>query len=343
MQRTRAVSARISLTLTAAACTAGLAAPVFAGTADSVAAKTLAGDSAAQQKVLDYWTPERIAALTQPPSDNPPKSGPDGAPWTGHDEIPATVGRLFYTDHGEDASCTATIVHSANRSTVVTAGHCVNNTDLIGENNQWNANLMFVPGYRDGKAPYGKFVARFGFADKTWLRNDQQHQRFDAYDQGFLALGGNERGQSVQDATGAAQDIGFDKPGTAPVAQFGYPRAASDPDREGLPEFRGDRLAYCHGDPREYPGTADRPEPKGLWGTDCVMGGGSSGGPRIAELDPKTGRGVVVGDNEKAGFFDEAGKVCPTGKTEHCRRYLLGPQFGTAITEPLFERAQHAS
>ncbi|WP_031470792.1 trypsin-like serine peptidase [Sciscionella sediminilitoris] len=343
MRRRRAISTRIFLTIGITTVTVGLSAPAFAGTADSVAAKTLAGDSAAQQKVLDYWTPERIAALTQPSSDNPPESGPDGAPWTTRNAIPETVGRLFYTDHGKDASCTATILDSANRSTVVTAGHCVNNTDLIGEDNQWNANLMFVPGYRDGQAPYGKFAARFGFADRTWLRNDQQDPRFNAYDQGFLVLGGNERGQPVQDATGAAQDIGFDEPGAAPVAQFGYPRAVSDPAREGLPEFRGDRLAYCHGDPREYPGTTDRPEPRGLWGTGCVMGGGSSGGPRIAELDPETGHGVVVGDNEKAGFFDQAGKACPTGRTEHCTRYLVGPQFSTAITEPLFERAQHAS
>ncbi|MEV7077961.1 hypothetical protein AB0N88_05375 [Streptomyces sp. NPDC093516] len=70
------------------------------------------------------------------------------------------MGKLFFTDHGEDASCTATVVTGANSSTVVTAGHCVNSSDLLGEDNQWTTNVMFVPGYRDGSAPYGKFVGR---------------------------------------------------------------------------------------------------------------------------------------------------------------------------------------
>ncbi|MGW6912859.1 trypsin-like serine peptidase [Kitasatospora sp. NPDC054939] len=254
-----------------------------------------------------------------------------------------TVGRLFFTNHGEDESCTATVVNSANRSTVVTAAHCVNSTDLVGENNEWLSNEMFVPGYHDGLAPYGRFVARAGVVDATWLLNDQQNAGFAAYDQAFLVLNSNAEGKRVQDAVGVAQRIGFDRPGGAPVHEFGYPREASgDPARAGLPEFTGARLAHCAGRTREHPGTEDHPEPRGQWGAPCVMGGGSSGGPRIADFDPFSGIGTVVGDNTQGAYLNPAGLVCDTGTTTSCTRHLVGPQFTSSITKPLYRAAQSA-
>jgi len=308
-----------------------------------VATHEQAVSSAEQKAVVDYWTPERISALTQPASDNPPSSGPDGAPYTRHTLLPRTVGRLFFTDHDEDASCTATVVSSANHSTIVTAGHCVNNTNLIGEDNQWATNVLFVPGYRDGEAPYGKFVGRMGVVDATWLENDQQDsEKFGGYDQAFVVLNPNARGRSVQDAVGAAQKIGFDVPGSRPVSQFGYPRAASDPAREGLPEYTGERLAYCTGQAKEVIGTPEYPSAKGMWGTECVMGGGSSGGPRISAMDPKSGLGIVVGDNTEGSQLDTTGNSCdPWDPAPNCTRHLVGPQFTSTITKPLYERAQH--
>ncbi len=305
--------------------------------------------TAAQQRaVLDYWTPERIAALTEPASDNAPVQGPDGAPWTGSDTLSRTVGRLFFTDHGEDASCTATVVDSATRSTVVTAGHCVNNTDLLGEDDQWTTHVMFVPGYHDGRAPYGRFTGRLAVADATWLHNDQvDSATYDAYDQAFVSLNPDSRGRRVQDAVGAAQRLGLDRPGNRKVDEFGYPRSASDPAREGLPEYTGARLAHCVGPARQDPGTADFPAPEGQWGTACVMGGGSSGGPRLAGFDPATGLGTVVGTNTQSAFLTPDGHTCDAsavsdGDTSSCVRHLVGPQFTTAITAPLYAAAQRA-
>ncbi|MGC4857340.1 trypsin-like serine peptidase [Micromonospora sp. DT4] len=294
-----------------------------------------------RQAVLDYWTSERLAALNEPLSGNPATSGPDGAPWTRSNAVASTVGRLFFTSQGEDSSCTATVVDSANRSTVVTAGHCLHSTDLLGENGQWATNVMFVPGYREGRAPYGKFVARIGVADSTWLQNNGQDPKFDSYDQAFVVLNSNERGRRVQDAVGAAQSVGFDLPGAQLVFQFGYPRAASDPARDGLPEFTGRRLAYCTGQASEDPGSVDWPTPKGQWGVACVMGGGSSGGPRMARFDALSGLGTVVGVNTWSDFLDDTGKVCELGD-ETCTRHLIGPQFTSAITKPLYDRAERA-
>ncbi|MFJ2865482.1 trypsin-like serine peptidase [Kitasatospora sp. NPDC087314] len=352
--------ARTQVVLTTAVLAAGMALAAPAGAAgaaaqDGAAAKDGAATTsrvvvhpeavtaAQQQAVLDYWTPERMAALTTPSSGNPPKSAPDGAPWTGVDTLSRTVGRLFFTNHGEDESCTATVVNSANRSTVVTAGHCVNSPDLLGDNDEWLSNEMFVPAYRDGLAPYGKFVARAGVADATWLLNDQQNAlKYDAYDQAFLVLNTNAAGKRVQDAVGAAQRIGFDRPGNASVHEFGYPRESSgDPTRAGLPEYTGARLAHCVGQTREYPGTAEHPEPRGEWGAPCVMGGGSSGGPRVADFDPSSGIGTVVGDNTQGAFFDSSGRVCDRGDAA-CTRHLVGPQFTSAITKPLYKAAERS-
>ena len=321
---------------------------LFAGTvfaapataADNVVVHEQAVSAQDQQAVLDYWTPERIKSLIVPSTvHNPPKNGPDGARWAGENR---TVGRLFFNDHGEDASCTATVVQSANRSTVVTAGHCVNDTDLVGNDNAWNGNELFIPGYHDGQAPYGKFVGRLGVADATWLANDQQNQaKFDAYDQAFVVLNPNQQGLRVQDAVGAAQRIGFDRPGGTDEFQFGYPRATSDPARDNLPEYTGEELAFCHGVAKQYPGTPDHPDSPGQWGPACVMGGGSSGGPRIADF--AYGIGTVVGNNTHAGFFTTGtDNVCTTPDHSGCTRYLVGPQFDSKITKPLYERAQHS-
>lgn len=348
VRRAAAMTGTAVLALGAALTTPATAAPAHTGPGpaaspadDTVAFHQQAVTDAEQQAVLDYWTPERMAALTTPTSGNPPLSSPDGAPWTADNALPRTVGRLFFTDHGEDVSCTATVVDSANRSTVVTAAHCVDSTDLLGEDNQWAANEMFVPGYHDGQAPYGKFVGRAAVADTTWLENDAQDSaRFHAHDQAFEVLNTNEQGEHVQDAVQGAQKIGFDQPGNTRMYAFGYPRAANDPAREGLPEYTGERLAYCNGTGREYPGTSDSPESKDQWGTACIMGGGSSGGPRMTGFDPATGQGTVVGDITHAGWFD-GDTPCSIGSHDGCVRYMVGPQFTTAVTAPLYERAQH--
>ncbi|WP_405912690.1 hypothetical protein OG760_16060 [Streptomyces sp. NBC_00963] len=52
--------------------------------------------------------------------------------------------------------------------------------------------------------------------------------------------------------------------------------------------------------------------------------------------------GTVVGDNTQGGFLDTAGASCATSSHDGCLRHLVGPQFGSAITKPLYDRAQRA-
>ncbi|MGW6929431.1 trypsin-like serine peptidase [Lentzea sp. NPDC054927] len=256
--------------------------------------------------VAAYWTPERIAAMPTGPSappGTPPVDGPDGAPGP----LSRTIGRLFFVDRdGEDSSCTATLVVSANRRTAVTGGHCVHTANLIGQDPKWHSKLLFVPGFRDGARPFGQFVVRRALVNQTWITDDQQSE----YDQAFLVL---------DKPSPVSENIAFGRPGDRPAHEYGYPRAAGQPGHQGRPEFTGQRLAQCWGTPARNPGHPELPQDENQWGVPCDMGGGSSGGPRISG-------GAAVGVNTQSFRIGDV-------------RHLGGPQFSWKITAPLYQRA----
>jgi hypothetical protein len=289
----------------------------------------LAVSQDAQKAVLDYWTPERIASMPTGPSTpgTPPEDGPDGAGWAPGTHTDRSIGRLFFVSRdGEDASCTATVLPSAARGVIVTAGHCVHELNLIGEDPKWTTNLLFVPGFRDNTRPFGSFTARASIVDRTWTVDDQRSQ----YDQAFLVLNGH--------VPGVPQSIAYDVPGGLRVQEFGYPRAANKPGHQGRREFTGQRPAHCWGTAVQDPGPPDYPQDPGIWGVPCDMGGGASGGPRIAFFADKAGLGTVVGVNVMSAYIDSAGNGCDLGDPR-CTRHLVGAQFTAAITRPLYERA----
>ncbi|MFI7033640.1 trypsin-like serine peptidase [Microbispora rosea] len=75
--------------------------------------------------------------------------------------LPRTTGKVFFigTDN-KPHWCTATALQSLNKNLVATAGHCVYDTvkdkDLM---DKW----VFVPGYYNGKTPYGIYVGKMAF------------------------------------------------------------------------------------------------------------------------------------------------------------------------------------
>ncbi|MEV6238585.1 hypothetical protein [Lentzea sp. NPDC051838] len=253
--------------------------------------------------VAAYWTPERIAAMPTGPAAPPgtqPVDGPDGAPGPAS----KTIGRLFFVDRdGDDSSCTATLVVSANRRTAVTGAHCVHTANLIGQDPRWHSKLLFVPGFRDGARPFGSYAVRRVVLNQMWITDDQRSE----YDQAFLVL---------DKPSGTAENIAFSRPGDRPAHEYGYPRAAGQPGHQGRPEFTGQRLAQCWGT------AVGHPDGENLWGVPCDMGGGSSGGPRISG-------GAVVGVNTQSFRVNDV-------------RHLGGPQFSGKITAPLYQKAQRS-
>jgi len=131
-------------------------------------------------------------------------------------------------------------------------------------------NWVFVPGYRDGRRPYGTWTARRLAAPTGWVRTGRAPD-----DVGFAVL--NRRGGRDLTSVVGGLRIVFGRPPGRYVWAFGYPGAAP---------FGGRRVTYCRG--------ASRPDPYATTalGLPCTMSAGASGGPWLTAFSPAAG-GVV--------------------------------------------------
>jgi len=183
---------------------------------------------------------------------------PTGQEFTG---TPA-VGALFSMSGGRLGShfCTASVIDSPNGDLVITAAHCVS---------QPVAEVAFVPGYNGGAAPYGVWVVNRVYVDASWSASSDPDD-----DVAFLRVSRPGSSVPIEDVTGAER-LGTGAPARQFVEVIGYPDSA------------GQAIA-CRNWTREP--MADQLE------FDC--GGytdGTSGGPFLAEVNPRTGRGTVIG------------------------------------------------
>src|SRR4051794_445480 len=113
-------------------------------------------------QVLKYWTAERMdnAKPAERLAGPSPKARPGGggSPATSTEvplPYPSAEGKVFFTSNsGVNYVCPGSALVSTNQSVVWTAGHCVNEGP-----GAFYKNFMFVPAYRDGAAPYGRFAA----------------------------------------------------------------------------------------------------------------------------------------------------------------------------------------
>jgi len=194
-----------------------------------------------------------------------------GAPWTGGGAVVRTTGKVFFSLGADDYACSGSSVDSLDRSTVLTAGHCV----VDPESGTTATNWVFVPGYVDGRAPYGIFPATHLATTAGWRTAED----FDV-DLAFANVGPNAAGRLLVDAVGG-QAIAFGTARGQGTFAFGYPAAAP---------WTGERLVYCSGvvvqDTTSVPSTDQ--------GMSCTMTPGSSGGPWFSRFDPRTGRGTLT-------------------------------------------------
>ncbi|MEV4107172.1 hypothetical protein [Nonomuraea sp. NPDC049695] len=97
------------------------------------------------------------------PDGKPGMTGPTGTTkptTTKNVNFPKTIGKVFFLDKaGQYRWCSATSIQSRNRNLVATAGHCVfaNGKDDVYD--KW----IFVPGYYQGKAPFGVYTGAYAF------------------------------------------------------------------------------------------------------------------------------------------------------------------------------------
>jgi V8-like Glu-specific endopeptidase len=276
---------------------------------DEAVTHTAAVTPAEQQRVTTYWTPERMrkavpietlldpkgshgaartvtrgSPVTVPPTTTSTTDGSvgvqsfpnGGGAWTGGGAITQTAGRVFFTYQGRTASCSGNAVTSANRSTVITAGHCVK---LDGA---WHTNWAFVPGYNNGSAPYGTWTARTTMSTPQWAASEDIN-----YDVG-AAVVNLLNGSALTDVVGA-QGIAFNQARGQAMYAFGYPAASP---------YDGTRLIYCSGFAfDDFFLSSDL-------GLDCNMTGGASGGPWFLQFSESTGTGILNSVNSfKYNFF----------------------------------------
>ncbi|MEU3712421.1 trypsin-like serine peptidase [Streptomyces catenulae] len=288
-----------------------------AASADTTTSHAGATTAKERDRINAYWTPRRMKLASAlipentpvPKDDNTPddprplpSNTPDsGAVWTHGGAVDKSVGRLFFTfSDGYDGSCTATVVTSANRSTVITAAHCLRGVGSPSADDTWNHNLYFVPGYRNGTKPLGGFSATTMATSSRWDGDPETTPSSDVaaagYDTGLLVVNPTAEGRPIADVTGS-QHSAFGQPvKDGFVHAFGYP---SDGLNDPKDKYVGSRMIHCAG--TSHPG----PKVPLLWGETCDMSAGSSGGPHLADFDTRTGTGTVVGvtttDEELAG------------------------------------------
>ncbi|SDJ40486.1 V8-like Glu-specific endopeptidase [Nonomuraea maritima] len=254
-----------------------------------------ADTSAERRQVMTYWTanrmktaepldaptPRQSAGLSaEEPAKGSPWTAPpsagrggmetraartsSGAAWTRGGAVARTTGRIFFTTQGRNASCSGTAVTSANKSVVMTAGHCVK------MNGAFHTNWVFVPGYANGNRPYGTWAATRLLTTQQW--NAREDINFDV----AAAVVAPLDGKALTDVVGG-QGVAFNQPRGRQMHAFGYPAA---------PPYDGARLIYCGGRTFDDPFTSDD------LGLTCDMTGGSSGGPWLLNVNESTGLGT---------------------------------------------------
>ncbi|WP_271395355.1 trypsin-like serine peptidase [Neomicrococcus lactis] len=164
------------------------------------------------------------------------------------------IGKVFFTLGGANYVCSGNSVTSSNGSTVSTAGHCINEGP-----GAFATNFVFVPAYKNGAAPYGKWTARTLVAPTQWSsQGDMQ------YDTGFAVVNPLS-GKTLSQAVGAS-GVQFNASRGQTYKSFGYPAARP---------FNGETLYSCTGKASNDPyNPAFNSQ-----GIPCNMTGGSSGGP----------------------------------------------------------------
>ncbi|WP_424535405.1 trypsin-like serine peptidase [Sphaerisporangium viridialbum] len=210
-------------------------------------------------------SPSPSASPTATPATPALAARSTGAPWTGGGTIVKTEGRVFFTYQGRSASCSGTAVTSANKSVVLTAGHCVK---LGGA---FHTNWVFVPGYSAGSRPYGTWVATNLLTTTQW--NTSEDMNYDV----AAAVVAPLNGERLVDVVGG-QGIAFNQARGQQMYAFGYPAASP---------YDGSKLIYCGGRVfDDYLISTDQ-------GLSCDMTGGSSGGGWFTGFNRSTGAGTL--------------------------------------------------
>jgi hypothetical protein len=231
----------------------------------------------AQSAARGFWTASRMATATPTPAGgrigtaDPPPGTPNAATFNG---VP-TVGALFFTTGSGRHFCTASVVDSDSENLVLTAAHCV-------YGHGYATHLEFIPGYQDGRHPYGIWTVRAVVVASDWRQSHDPDLDF-----AFLSVA-SSGGQRLQRVTGGLH-LGIDRGYTHAIRVIGYNDSADKPVGCATSsfEFAADQMEFYCGGYRD----------------------GTSGGPWVLGYDGGKGTGTVfgvIGGYDWGGDYDWA-------------------------------------
>jgi V8-like Glu-specific endopeptidase len=172
-----------------------------------------------------------------------------------------TIGKLFFTQNDGSWVCSASSIASSSAShAIITAGHCIN--DGAGH---WSSNMVFVPAYNNGAAPYGQWTIIYSTerAFTSWISGADL-----ARDIAGAKVNNNDSGHTLAQTVGW---LGFAWNFSRVNAwwQIGYPQAAP---------FTGKWMIACQASYAYDSPFGTTPKPMGV---GCDQTGGTSGGPWV--------------------------------------------------------------
>jgi V8-like Glu-specific endopeptidase len=340
MPRSRSLALIVAAALTAALAPAALASAAAPAKGDNAKAE--------HDRIVAYWTPERMKAakprdfvrqkdgsfrLAPTPKAKPggatTSTAVKGASWTKGGDVLKRTGKVYFTMSGVGYVCSGSVANDGTRggnSIVLTAGHCVYDESKT-DNSGWARNWLFIPDFdtkpnlvptncASADTTYGcwtalSLVAHSGFTTAgSFTTGATQHDFAFA----VVGLGGNKN--SALDERVGAYEVATS--GVAPrdtLSAFGYPAAGK--------YSSGKDLTYCSG-----PITTDSLNSNLTWGMACDMTGGSSGGPWLKGIDVTSATATAGAGS--GGTLSSLNSYGYSG-----RSYMYGPMFNEETTKVL--------
>jgi V8-like Glu-specific endopeptidase len=250
--------------------------------------------------VLGFWTRARLLAARPFVSLRPVAKSLHGTSVGQRSVRAARVGALFDSGPTGPHFCTASVVASPGKDLLITAAHCINSGKGKGT---YTKDLVFIPGYRDGNAPYGVWTPARMLVAQGWISDSDPD-----LDVGFVVLKPLD-GKNIEDVLGANQLV-TDSRYVYSVRVTGYPSSADAP-------------VTCRNLTKKKSATQLQFECEGFTG-------GTSGSPWVTRFDPFTRVGTIVG---VIGGYQQGGDTSAISYSSY---------FGPAVHQ-LYEEAIAAS
>jgi V8-like Glu-specific endopeptidase len=211
-----------------------------------------------------FWTRSRLLGAQPLRGGRQLVPAPGQTPNSRTALVALRVGALFMRAGSTDHFCTASVVASPAKDLLITAAHCINGGDGSG----YRQDIVFIPDYRDGDAPFGIWTTERLLVAPQWAKSANPN-----FDVGFVTLQSHD-GQNIQQVLGGSQ-LAIDSGYRYLVRVTGYPDSANAPitclnytSRQSATQLQFNCGGYT---------------------------GGTSGSPWVTRFDTRSRTGTIVG------------------------------------------------